>query len=271
MSSKHIRGDVNYAWPTAEIAVMGAKGGEILYRAELGDAAKIQARIDEYKERFANPSSPPNAATSTRSSSRQRRGSASAAPSTCCATRRSKIPGRSTRTFRFERWLPTAPSAQPAARAGLVAGCRGFGPNSSLAPRAAEKACASRDTRKFRVVSTTIFSRGGGGFLKRSALLTPKTDRSSAARLQAYMWQGANGAVARRLAATQIQPPKLSARCEQVRRSPEASSSSWVTMLGSRRCRHHGRAQLPPDPTTAGSLSQPQACLCGTVRRTSTP
>jgi len=56
MSSKHIRGDVNYAWPTAEIAVMGAKGAvEILYRAELGDAAKIQARIDEYKERFANP------------------------------------------------------------------------------------------------------------------------------------------------------------------------------------------------------------------------
>ena len=42
MSSKHIRGDVNYAWPTAEIAVMGAKGAvEILYRAELGDPAKI--------------------------------------------------------------------------------------------------------------------------------------------------------------------------------------------------------------------------------------
>src|SRR4029078_4012646 len=56
MSSKHIRGDVNYAWPTAEIAVMGAKGAvEILYRAELGDPAKIQARIDEYTERFANP------------------------------------------------------------------------------------------------------------------------------------------------------------------------------------------------------------------------
>jgi propionyl-CoA carboxylase beta chain len=56
MSSKHIRGDVNYAWPTAEIAVMGAKGAvEILYRSELGDPEKIQARIDEYKERFANP------------------------------------------------------------------------------------------------------------------------------------------------------------------------------------------------------------------------
>ena len=56
MSSKHIRGDVNYAWPSAEIAVMGAKGAaEILYRAELGDPDKIQKRIDEYQERFANP------------------------------------------------------------------------------------------------------------------------------------------------------------------------------------------------------------------------
>ena len=43
MSSKHIRGDVNYAWPSAEIAVMGAKGAaEILYRSELGDPEKIQ-------------------------------------------------------------------------------------------------------------------------------------------------------------------------------------------------------------------------------------
>ncbi|HXF53795.1 MAG TPA: acyl-CoA carboxylase subunit beta [Hyphomicrobiaceae bacterium] len=56
MSSKHIRGDVNYAWPSAEIAVMGAKGAaEILYRAELSDPAKIKARIDEYQARFANP------------------------------------------------------------------------------------------------------------------------------------------------------------------------------------------------------------------------
>ena len=56
MSSKHIRGDINYAWPTAEIAVMGAKGAaEILYRSELNDADKIKVRIDEYKARFANP------------------------------------------------------------------------------------------------------------------------------------------------------------------------------------------------------------------------
>ena len=56
MASKHLRGDFNYAWPTAEIAVMGAKGAtEILYRSELDDADKIAARTKEYEERFANP------------------------------------------------------------------------------------------------------------------------------------------------------------------------------------------------------------------------
>ncbi len=56
MSSKHIRGDVNYAWPSAEIAVMGPKGAaEILYRSELDDADKIAERIAEYEQRFANP------------------------------------------------------------------------------------------------------------------------------------------------------------------------------------------------------------------------
>jgi propionyl-CoA carboxylase beta chain len=56
MASKHIRADVNYAWPSAEIAVMGAKGAtEILYRAELGDKDKIAARTKEYEDRFANP------------------------------------------------------------------------------------------------------------------------------------------------------------------------------------------------------------------------
>jgi propionyl-CoA carboxylase beta chain len=56
MASKHIGADVNYAWPTAEIAVMGAKGAvEILYRQELGDAEKIAARTKEYEARFANP------------------------------------------------------------------------------------------------------------------------------------------------------------------------------------------------------------------------
>jgi propionyl-CoA carboxylase beta chain len=56
MSSKHIRGDVNYAWPSAEIAVMGPKGAaEILYRSELSNPAKIAARTKEYQDRFANP------------------------------------------------------------------------------------------------------------------------------------------------------------------------------------------------------------------------
>jgi propionyl-CoA carboxylase beta chain len=56
MASKHLRGDFNYAWPTAEIAVMGAKGAvEILYRSELGDTDKIAARTRDYEGRFANP------------------------------------------------------------------------------------------------------------------------------------------------------------------------------------------------------------------------
>jgi len=51
MSSKHLRGDVNYAWPSAEIAVMGAKGAvEIIFRGESSDA-----QVNEYKEKFANP------------------------------------------------------------------------------------------------------------------------------------------------------------------------------------------------------------------------
>ena len=56
MASKHLRGDFNYAWPTAEIAVMGAKGAvEILYRQELGDKKKIEKRTKDYEKRFANP------------------------------------------------------------------------------------------------------------------------------------------------------------------------------------------------------------------------
>ena len=56
MASKHLRGDVNYAWPGAEIAVMGAKGAvEIIFRADIGDAEKIAARTREYEERFLSP------------------------------------------------------------------------------------------------------------------------------------------------------------------------------------------------------------------------
>ncbi len=56
MASKHLRGDFNYAWPSAEIAVMGAKGAvEIIHRADLGDDEKIAAHTAEYERRFANP------------------------------------------------------------------------------------------------------------------------------------------------------------------------------------------------------------------------
>ncbi|MBT8593302.1 acyl-CoA carboxylase subunit beta [Polynucleobacter paneuropaeus] len=56
MASKHLRGDVNFAWPSAEIAVMGPKGAvEIIFREEKSDSTKITAREAEYKAKFANP------------------------------------------------------------------------------------------------------------------------------------------------------------------------------------------------------------------------
>ena len=56
MSSKHLRGDMNFAWPSAEIAVMGPKGAvEIIFRKEIGDAEKIEQRTEEYRQKFANP------------------------------------------------------------------------------------------------------------------------------------------------------------------------------------------------------------------------
>ncbi|MBB4017649.1 propionyl-CoA carboxylase beta chain [Chelatococcus caeni] len=56
MASKHVGGDVNYAWPTAQIAVMGAKGAvEIIFRQDIGDAEKIAARTKQYEDRFMSP------------------------------------------------------------------------------------------------------------------------------------------------------------------------------------------------------------------------
>ncbi len=60
MNSKHIRGDVNYAWPTAEIAVMGPKGAvEIIFRKEIEKSVDkekaLEKQVDEYREKFANP------------------------------------------------------------------------------------------------------------------------------------------------------------------------------------------------------------------------
>jgi len=60
MNSKHIGADINYAWPTAEIAVMGAKGAsEIIFKKEIREAddpkAKLEEKEAEYAEKFANP------------------------------------------------------------------------------------------------------------------------------------------------------------------------------------------------------------------------
>jgi propionyl-CoA carboxylase beta chain len=60
MNSKHIGADLNYAWPTAEIAVMGAKGAaEIIFKKEISEAAdpekKLQEKVEEYTAKFANP------------------------------------------------------------------------------------------------------------------------------------------------------------------------------------------------------------------------
>jgi len=56
MASKHLQADINYAWPTSEVAVMGAKGAtEIIHRADLNDPEKIAAHTAEYEDRFANP------------------------------------------------------------------------------------------------------------------------------------------------------------------------------------------------------------------------
>jgi propionyl-CoA carboxylase beta chain len=60
MNSKHIGADMNYAWPTAEIAVMGAKGAaEIIFKKEIAEAtdptAKLNEKVDEYTRKFANP------------------------------------------------------------------------------------------------------------------------------------------------------------------------------------------------------------------------
>jgi len=60
MNSKHIRGDFNFAWPSAEIAVMGPKGAvEIIFKKEINGAEdkkeKLESRLEEYKEKFANP------------------------------------------------------------------------------------------------------------------------------------------------------------------------------------------------------------------------
>ena len=56
MSSKHLRGDVNYAWPSAEIAVMGPKGAvEIIFRGSLSSQEEVDEKVNEYRTKFASP------------------------------------------------------------------------------------------------------------------------------------------------------------------------------------------------------------------------
>jgi propionyl-CoA carboxylase beta chain len=60
MNSKHVRGDFNFAWPTAEIAVMGPKGAvEIIFRKEIEESADkekaLEEKVDQYRRKFANP------------------------------------------------------------------------------------------------------------------------------------------------------------------------------------------------------------------------
>ena len=66
MASKHVGGDVNYAWPTAQIAVMGAKGAvEIIFRSDSGDAERSPPAPRNTRSGSCHPSPPPSAATST--------------------------------------------------------------------------------------------------------------------------------------------------------------------------------------------------------------
>ena len=118
MSSKHLRGDVNFAWPSAEIAVMGPKGAvEIIFRADLGDAAEIEARTEEYREKFANPFVA--ASRGFIDDVILPHGDAPAPlprARTCCAASSSRTRGRSTTTSRCDDRMPLIPAL--CARAG---------------------------------------------------------------------------------------------------------------------------------------------------------
>ena len=109
MGSKHLGADLNLAWPTAQIAVMGAQGAvNILYRNELegrrrrrGEARRADRRSTTTPS--PTPTSRPSAATSTRSSPRTRPGSRSSRRCGCCAPSARSCPPRSTGTSRCDR------------------------------------------------------------------------------------------------------------------------------------------------------------------------
>jgi hypothetical protein len=105
-----------------------------------------------------------------------------------------------------------------------------------------------------------IFSRVGDQIYEECIFeLSDEQVEVQAALIDAYVKKGATGAVARKLAATQIQPPKLSDKCERIRRPPEASSSSWVTTLNEPKKPKIAAAPKPP----AGGVAAPAAALAG--------
>ena len=112
MGSKHLGADINLAWPTAQIAVMGAQGAvNILYRKELADAAErgedltrpATGSSPSTRTPSPTPTSPPSAATSTRSSPRRTPGPTSSGPCGRCAPSARRCRRRSTGTSRCER------------------------------------------------------------------------------------------------------------------------------------------------------------------------
>lgn len=113
MSSKHLRGDVNLAWPSAEIAVMGAKGAvEIIFREEKATPRSSPSAKPNTRPVSPTPSSPPAAASSTTWSCRTTPASASAARWPCCATSSSTTRGASTATSRSDPRTRNRPNVQ---------------------------------------------------------------------------------------------------------------------------------------------------------------
>ena len=116
MGSKHLGGDVNLAWPTAQIAVMGAAGAvSILYRRELAaadDPEELRAARTPPSTRTPSPTPtpPPSAATSTPSSAPRKPAPPSPAPSSACAPNAKPSHPKNTATSPCKRWTSTMPS-----------------------------------------------------------------------------------------------------------------------------------------------------------------
>ena len=116
MSSKHLRGDVNFAWPSAEIAVMGPKGAvEIIFRERHGRRRRRSRRAtEEYREKFANPfvAGQPRLHRRRDHAARDAQAHLPLA-SRCCATSSSRTRGASTATSRSETSLQSRRRDEP--------------------------------------------------------------------------------------------------------------------------------------------------------------